>query len=332
MITYEDSGVDISAGYDLVSRIGPAVVETHTEHVLPNFGSFNAMYRLPTGYRDPILVSSSDGVGTKVKLAHEYKFNSTIGQDLVAMSVNDLVCCGAKPMFFQDYFATGKLDVDVAEMVVKGIAEACILANCSLVGGETAEMPGVYQPNDYDMAGFAVGIVEHDKIIDGSKIEADDVLLGIRSSGFHSNGYSLIRKLIEADPSLMDLKRQTRQAIVAPTIIYVDAIMGLVQRNLLKGAAHITGGGIVENLPRMLKLAEGVKARIDPRTIIEDMPPAFKEIQAAAKLDDMQMLNTFNCGIGMIVAVSPKYVHEARQNLLTNGYSSGIVGHILHKG
>lgn len=333
MTAYKDSGVDITAGYKLVEQIGDAVVGTHDDNVMPNFGSFAAMYELPKGYRNPVLVSCTDGVGTKVKLAEQYGFLDTIGQDLVAMCVNDMVCCGATPMVFLDYYATSSLDVAHASTVIKGIADACSISQCSLVGGETAEMPGVYSGTDFDLAGFATGIVDKHKIVDGSGLMPKDVLIGLRSSGFHSNGYSLLRKLIEADPSTMEPNFTTSVAIKEPTRIYVDAVLDTIKKGYdIVAMSHITGGGIVENLPRMFKQAKReVKARVDVKSIIQQMPNAFKTIQQKAKMSDQDMLNTFNCGVGMIWAVPILQATEIIQHLHSIGYPAWVIGEVQDK-
>lgn len=323
MTNYKDSGVDIEAGNDLVSRIRGKVARTHNHLVLPNFGDFAAMMELPPGYKRPVLVSCTDGVGTKVKLADEYGFNHTIGQDLVAMCVNDLICCGASPLFFLDYFATSALKVGQAEEIITGIAEACKVAGCSLVGGETAEMPGVYNDGDYDLAGFAVGVVEHDDIIDGSTIAAGDVLVGLKSSGIHSNGYSLVRMLMDEHPGLMT---HNKEAICAPTKLYTDVIQKINKATNVKGIAHITGGGIYENLPRMFKQSKGVKARVDVHNW--EWPRVFKDIMLLSETSNQDMMTTFNCGIGMILCVSST---DADIIINSSNGDAVLIGEVLPK-
>jgi phosphoribosylformylglycinamidine cyclo-ligase len=302
-LTYAQAGVDIDAGDALVENIKPLARRTLREGVLAGIGGFGALFEVPKKYRSPVLVAGTDGVGTKLKLAFELNRHDTIGIDLVAMSVNDILVHGAEPLFFLDYFACGKLDVAVATQVVGGIARGCELAGCALIGGETAEMPGMYPPGEYDLAGFAVGAVEKDRIIDGSKIAPGDAVLGLASSGAHSNGYSLIRRVLErARPDLSaDFHgRPLADVILEPTRIYVKPMLDLFGRVPVKGLAHITGGGITENVPRIL--AEGLTAEIDagawPR------PPLFAWLQAQGGVAEQEMLRVFNCGIGMVVVVA----------------------------
>ncbi len=302
-LTYAQAGVDIDAGDALVENIKPLARRTLREGVLAGIGGFGALFEVPKKYRSPVLVAGTDGVGTKLKLAFELNRHDTIGIDLVAMSVNDILVQGAEPLFFLDYFACGKLDVAVATQVVGGIARGCELAGCALIGGETAEMPGMYPPGEYDLAGFAVGAVEKDRIIDGSKIAPGDAVLGLASSGAHSNGYSLIRRVLErARPDLSaDFHgRPLADVILEPTRIYVKPTLDLFGQVPVNGLAHITGGGITENVPRIL--AEGLTAEIDagawPR------PPLFAWLQAQGGVAEQEMLRVFNCGIGMVVVVA----------------------------
>jgi phosphoribosylformylglycinamidine cyclo-ligase len=302
-LTYAQAGVDIDAGDALVENIKPLARRTLREGVLAGIGGFGALFEVPGKYRSPVLVAGTDGVGTKLKLAFELNRHHTIGIDLVAMSVNDILVQGAEPLFFLDYFACGKLDVAVATRVVGGIARGCELAGCALIGGETAEMPGMYPPGEYDLAGFAVGAVERDGIVDGSGIAPGDAVLGLASSGAHSNGYSLIRRVLErARPDLSaDFHgRPLADVIMEPTRIYVKPILDLFGQVPVKGLAHITGGGITQNVPRIL--AETLTAQIDagawPR------PPLFGWLQAQGGVAEPEMLRVFNCGIGMVVVVA----------------------------
>lgn len=302
-INYRDAGVDIAAGDALVERIKPFARRTLRPEVMGGIGGFGSLFALPQKFRQPVLVSGTDGVGTKLKLAFQLNRHDTIGIDLVAMSVNDILVQGAEPLFFLDYFACGKLDVDTAAQVIQGIARGCELAGCALVGGETAEMPGMYPPGEYDLAGFAVGAVEKDAIIDGSTIAAGDVVLGLASSGAHSNGYSLIRKLIEH--SAVDLDddlggRPLHEVVMAPTRIYVKPLLKLLAAVPVKGMAHITGGGITENIPRVLPA--GLTAEI--RSARWQLPPLFQWLQRAGNVGMDEMYRTFNCGIGMVVIVA----------------------------
>jgi phosphoribosylformylglycinamidine cyclo-ligase len=303
-LTYREAGVDIDAGDALVERIKPFAKRTLRPEVLGGIGGFGALVEVSKKYREPVMVSGTDGVGTKLKLAFRMKKHDTIGIDLVAMSVNDILCSGAEPVFFLDYFACSKLDVDVAEAVVKGIAEGCEQAGCALIGGETAEMPGMYDPNEYDLAGFAVGLVEKSAILDGTRVAAGDVVIGLASSGPHSNGYSLVRKVVAVSGAdlyePLDGDRTLGQALLEPTRIYVKPVLAVMERVAVKGLAHITGGGLTENIPRILP--EGLCARLDaakwPR------PPVFKWLQRHGAIEDDEMVRTFNCGIGMVVVVA----------------------------
>ena len=302
-LTYRDAGVDIGAGDELVERIKPLARRTMRPEVLGGIGGFGALVQVPGKYKEPVMVSGTDGVGTKLKLAFRMKKHDTIGIDLVAMSVNDILVSGAEPIFFLDYFACGKLDVGVAHDVVKGIAEGCSQANCSLIGGETAEMPGMYDPNEYDLAGFAVGLVEKSMIIDGSSIRPGDVVIGLASSGTHSNGYSLVRKIIAVSGSDLfepfDDKRTLGEALLEPTRIYVRQVLAVMERVTLKGLAHITGGGLTENIPRVLP--ENTCARLESARW--KRPAIFEWLQKRGQLIDDEMHRTFNCGIGMAIVV-----------------------------
>ena len=326
-LTYAQAGVDIDAGDALVENIKPLARRTLREGVLAGIGGFGALFEVPKKYRNPVLVSGTDGVGTKLKLAFELNRHDTIGVDLVAMSVNDILVQGAEPLFFLDYFACGKLDVTVATQVVAGIARGCELAGCALIGGETAEMPGMYPPGEYDLAGFAVGAVEKERIIDGSRIAAGDVVLGLASSGAHSNGYSLIRRILERtrpDLSADFHGRPFADVILEPTRIYVKPILQLLDAVAVKGLAHITGGGIVENVPRILPA--GLTAEIDaaawPR------PPLFGWLQAQGGVAEEEMLRVFNCGIGMVVVVAAQDAEAASALLRRAGETVWRIGTI----
>lgn len=303
-LTYKDAGVDIDAGNALVERIKNVAKRTRRPEVMSGLGGFGALCQLPTGYTEPLLVSGTDGVGTKLRLAIDLNQHSTIGIDLVAMCVNDLLVCGAEPLFFLDYYATGKLDVEVAAEVVTGIGAGCEQAGCALVGGETAEMPGMYSGSDYDLAGFCVGVVEKSKLLDGSKVSPGDQLLGLASSGPHSNGYSLIRKLLEVSAASLDLKladgQQLSTALMAPTRIYVQSLLPLLRAETgIHALSHITGGGWYENIPRVLPAT--CKAELDLSNY--KRPAVFDWIQQAGQIDEAEMYRTLNCGIGMVLAV-----------------------------
>ena len=326
-LTYRDAGVDIDAGDSLVERIKPAARRTLRPEVLVGIGGFGALFEISRKYREPVLVSGTDGVGTKLKLAFELNKHDTIGQDLVAMSVNDILVQGAEPLFFLDYFACGKLDVDTAAQVVEGIARGCELAGCALIGGETAEMPGMYPPGEYDLAGFAVGAVEKSEIIDGKSIKPGDLVLGLASSGAHSNGYSLIRRVIErAKPDMeADFHGQRfAEAVLAPTRIYVKPILALMQAMPVKGLAHITGGGLVDNVPRILQ--PGLKAVLDKNAWV--MPPLFQWLQREGKVADAEMHRVFNCGIGMVIVLAPEHEKPAAELLSAAGEHVFRIGRI----
>ena len=327
-LSYRDSGVDIDAGDELVERIKPFAKKTLREGVLSGLGGFGALFEVPKRYREPVLVSGTDGVGTKLKLAFDLKRHDTVGIDLVAMSVNDVLVQGAEPLFFLDYFACGKLDVDTAADVIKGIAKGCEYAGCALIGGETAEMPGMYPEGEYDLAGFAVGAVEKSAVITGRDIVPGDVVLGLASSGAHSNGYSLVRKIIaRAQPDLnapFDGDKSLADAIMAPTRIYETPMLALMATLPVKGMAHITGGGLTENVPRVLP--ESVKAVIGksawPR------PKLFQWLQSEGNVAESEMHRVFNCGIGMVVVVARENAAEALRLLNAAGEKALEIGRI----
>ncbi|ANQ86295.1 phosphoribosylaminoimidazole synthetase [Azoarcus olearius] len=328
-LSYRDAGVDIEAGDALVDRIKPFAKRTMRPEVLGGIGGFGALFELSKKFKEPVLVSGTDGVGTKLKLAFQLNKHDTVGQDLVAMSVNDILVQGAEPLFFLDYFACGKLDVDTAADVVKGIAHGCELAGCALIGGETAEMPSMYPEGEYDLAGFAVGAVEKADIIDGSKIVPGDVVLGLASSGAHSNGYSLVRKIIEvAKPDLdADFHGRTfRDVVMEPTRIYVKPLLALMQAmpGVVKGMAHITGGGITENVPRILR--DELTARIDAASWT--LPPLFQWLQQAGNVDTQEMYRVFNCGIGMAVVVAADVADAVAAQMAAAGETVYRIGRI----
>jgi len=326
-LTYKDAGVDIDAGEALVERIKSVAKRTNRPGVLGGLGGFGGLFELPSGYRQPILVSGTDGVGTKLRLAIELNQHDSVGIDLVAMCVNDIVVCGAEPLYFLDYYATGKLDVDVAAGVVGGIGRGCELAGCALIGGETAEMPGMYSEGDYDLAGFAVGIVEKSAILDGSKVSAGDIIIGLSSSGPHSNGYSLIRKVIERSGVDLegDLAGQAfKTQALAPTRIYVKSLLQLFKEVPVHALSHITGGGLVENIPRVLP--ENTKAILD--TTAWQRPPIFPWLQEQGNIATKEMVRTFNCGLGMVVIVPKGEADTALKRLRELGETAQIVGEI----
>ncbi|HXZ49760.1 MAG TPA: phosphoribosylformylglycinamidine cyclo-ligase [Usitatibacter sp.] len=330
-LTYRDAGVDIDAGDELVERIKPFAKRTLRPEVLGGIGGFGALVEVSKKYREPVMVSGTDGVGTKLKLAFRMKKHDTVGIDLVAMSVNDILVSGAEPIFFLDYFACGKLDVAVAEAVVKGIAAGCEAAGCALIGGETAEMPGMYDPNEYDLAGFAVGLVEKSRIIDGSGIVAGDAVIGLPSSGPHSNGYSLVRKVIAVSGADLyerfDEERTLGQALLEPTRIYVKPVLAALERVPIKGLAHITGGGLTENVPRMLP--QGACARLEsarwPR------PAIFDWLQRQGRIEETEMRRTFNCGIGMAAVVARGDVKAALETFAASGVEAFEIGSIVER-
>ncbi len=328
-LNYKSAGVDIEAGSALVERIKPIAARTRTAGVLAGLGGFGSMFELPLDrYQNPILVSGTDGVGTKLKLAIESGIHNTVGIDLVAMCVNDIIVQGAEPLFFLDYFATGKLDVDTAASVIEGIGAGCELAGAALVGGETAEMPGMYADGEYDLAGFCVGIAEKSKIIDGSKVKAGDKLIGIASSGPHSNGYSLIRKILEhSKASLTDPFEGSTlgKTLLEPTKIYVKSLLSLLDQVPVHALAHITGGGITENLPRVLP--EGIAAQINLSSW--EFPPIFQWLQQQGNVSQADMLTTFNCGVGMIVVVPAEQAYAALRYLENSGETAFALGELI---
>jgi len=329
-LSYRDAGVDIDAGDDLVDRIKPLAKKTMREGVLAGIGGFGALFEVPKRYKEPVLVSGTDGVGTKLRLAFEWNRHETIGQDLVAMSVNDILVQGAEPLFFLDYFACGKLTVDTAATVVGGIAKGCELSGCALIGGETAEMPGMYPPGEYDLAGFAVGAVEKSKIITGATIVPGDAVLAIASSGAHSNGYSLVRKIIEragAKPTDDLGGRPLGDVVMAPTEIYVKPLLKLISEINVKGMAHITGGGLVDNVPRVLP--ENTQAVLHRDSW--QMPELFRWLQMKGGVADAEMVRVFNCGIGMVVIVAPAQADAAIQSLTAQGLKAWTVGEVVER-
>uniref|UniRef100_B1XRT4 Phosphoribosylformylglycinamidine cyclo-ligase n=1 Tax=Polynucleobacter necessarius subsp. necessarius (strain STIR1) TaxID=452638 RepID=B1XRT4_POLNS len=333
-LSYRDAGVDIDAGDALVGRIKPLAKKTMREGVLAGIGGFiggfGALFEVPKRYKEPVLVSGTDGVGTKLRLAFEWNRHETIGQDLVAMSVNDILVQGAEPLFFLDYFACGKLTVDTAAIVVGGIAKGCELSGCALIGGETAEMPGMYPPGEYDLAGFAVGAVEKSKIITGATIVPGDVVVAIGSSGAHSNGYSLVRKIIEcagAKPTDDLGGRPLGDVVMAPTEIYVKPLLTLISEINVKGMAHITGGGLVDNVPRVLP--ENIQAVLHRDSW--QMPELFRWLQMKGGVADAEMVRVFNCGIGMVVIVSPDQADAAIKSLTAQGLKAWTVGEVVER-
>ncbi|EGT81697.1 phosphoribosylformylglycinamidine cyclo-ligase [Haemophilus quentini] len=329
-LSYKDAGVDINAGNALVERIKPEVKRITRAEVIGGLGGFGALCAIPSKYKEPILVSGTDGVGTKLRLAIDLKKHDTIGIDLVAMCVNDLVVQGAEPLFFLDYYATGKLDVDVAADVVKGIADGCVQSGCALVGGETAEMPGMYHAGDYDLAGFCVGVVEKSEIIDGSRVKNGDALIALGSSGPHSNGYSLVRKVIDVagvNPAteLLDNKPLS-EYVLAPTKIYVKSVLALIKQADVHAIAHLTGGGFWENIPRVLP--KNTKAVIDEKSW--KWPSVFNWLQEKGNIDTYEMYRAFNCGVGMIIALPQEQVETALAILKQAGENAWLIGHIEH--
>lgn len=326
-LSYKDAGVNIDAGNALIERIKGVSARTSRPEVMGGLGGFGALCEIPAGYRQPVLVSGTDGVGTKLRLAMDMGIHDTIGIDLVAMCVNDLVVAGAEPLFFLDYYATGTLNVDTAADVVAGIGRGCELAGCALVGGETAEMPGMYHGEDYDLAGFCVGVVEKSDIIDGTTVIEGDVLLGIASSGPHSNGYSLIRKILEVNNA--DLQQALGdttlgQALLTPTTIYVKALLSLFSEVRVKALSHITGGGLLENLPRVLP--DDCDAHIDTNSW--QWPAVFQWLQAQGNVDTTEMYRTFNCGVGMVLCLAPEDASRAQDLLNTAGHQAWEIGRV----
>lgn len=330
-LSYKDAGVDIHAGNELVERIKGDVKRTRRPEVMGGLGGFGALCALPTKYKEPILVSGTDGVGTKLRLAIDLKKHDTIGQDLVAMCVNDLIVQGAEPLFFLDYYATGKLDVDVAASVIKGIADGCEMSGCALVGGETAEMPGMYHEGDYDLAGFCVGVVEKSEVIDGTAVKTGDTLIALSSSGAHSNGYSLIRKVLEvsgANPADLLEGKSLSEHLLAPTKIYVKSILQLIKQTEVHAIAHLTGGGFWENIPRVLPA--NTKAVIDESSW--QWPAIFNWLQEKGNISRYEMYRTFNCGVGMVIALPEKEVETALALLEQAGEKAWVIGKIAPLG
>ncbi|MDO4768842.1 MAG: phosphoribosylformylglycinamidine cyclo-ligase [Brachymonas sp.] len=331
-ISYKDAGVDIDAGDALVDRIKPLAKKTLREGVLGGIGGFGALFEVPKKYKEPVLVSGTDGVGTKLKLAFEWNMHDTVGIDLVAMSVNDVLVQGAEPLFFLDYFACGKLDVDTAAAVVGGIAKGCEESDCALIGGETAEMPGMYPPGEYDLAGFAVGAVEKSRILTGQNIQPGDVVLGLASHGVHSNGFSLVRKCIERAqaqgglPATLD-GMPFKEAIMRPTRLYVRAVLAALAQHPIKGLAHITGGGLLENIPRVLP--EHATAQLQKGSWPQS--ELFSWLQATAGIDDVEMNRTFNNGIGMVVIVAAKDAEATAATLRAHGETVYPIGQIVQR-
>lgn len=326
-ISYKDSGVDVEKGYEAVKLMKQHVKSTYTQGVLGDIGSFGGFFKMPDGMKEPVLVAGTDGVGTKLKYAIISGKHDTIGIDAVAMCVNDIVCQGAKPLFFLDYFATGSLSPEKVATVVSGIAEGCRQSGAALIGGETAEMPGFYPEGDYDIAGFAVGAVDRSKIINGSDIKEGDVLIGLKSSGIHSNGYSLVRKLFGEDISVLEkfdaeLGAKSIDVLLTPTRIYVKSILSLIEKVHIKGIAHITGGGFIENIPRIFP--EGIGCEIVKNSY--EVPAVFKVMQKRAGITDSQIYNTFNMGIGMVVCVAESDVKATVSQLESIGEECFVIG------
>jgi len=327
-LTYRDAGVDIDAGDELVERIKPFAKRTMRPEVMGGLGGFGAMVEVSKKYKNPVMVSGTDGVGTKLKLAFRMKKHDTVGIDLVAMSVNDILVTGAEPVFFLDYFACGKLRVEVAADVVKGVAAGCEQAGCALIGGETAEMPGLYDPNEYDLAGFAVGLVEKDRIIDGSAIVPGDTIVGLASSGVHSNGFSLVRKILAVTEVELDERLDGRtlgEALLEPTRIYVKPVLALIEKLPIKGIAHITGGGLVENVPRVLP--PNTAARLEKSRWPQ--PAVFGWLQEHGRVPEAEMHRTFNCGIGMVLVMAKEHAKVAIATLGIHGVPAWEVGTIV---
>ncbi len=328
-LNYKDAGVDIVAGNALVERIKPIAARTRIPGVMAGLGGFGSLFELPLNkYKNPVLVSGTDGVGTKLKLAIDSGIHNTVGIDLVAMCVNDIIVQGAEPLFFLDYFATGKLDVNIAAAVIEGIGKGCELAGAALVGGETAEMPNMYADGDYDLAGFCVGIVEKSEMLDGSKVSAGDKLIGLASSGAHSNGYSLIRKIIERNQSSLDQPfdgKTLGETLLAPTRIYVKSLLALIKQIPVHALAHITGGGLTENLPRVIP--DNLNAQIDLKSW--QFPAIFDWLQSNGNVSQADMLITFNCGVGLVICVAPED-EAATLNLLTElGETAFVMGEVV---
>ena len=328
-LSYKDAGVDIDAGNALVDRIKGVVKRTHRPEVMGGIGGFGALCSLPTKYKEPVLVSGTDGVGTKLRLAMDLNKHDTIGIDLVAMCVNDLIVQGAEPLFFLDYYATGKLDVDTAADVVAGIGEGCIQSGCALIGGETAEMPGMYHGEDYDVAGFCVGVVEKADIIDGSKVAEGDALIAVASSGPHSNGFSLIRKILEVSDADLSQELEGKalsEHLLEPTKIYVKSTLKMMESCDVHAISHITGGGFWENIPRVLPA--GTKAVVDGNSW--QWPAVFNWLQEAGNVDTYEMYRTFNCGVGLVIALPKAQAEQAINILNAEGEQAWLLGHIAN--
>lgn len=329
-LDYQAAGVNIDAGNRLVDNIKPLAARTKRPEVLGGLGGFGALVEIPAGYRHPILVSGTDGVGTKLRLAMQMGKHDTIGIDLVAMCVNDIVVSGAEPLFFLDYYATGHLEVATATDVIKGIATGCELAGAALVGGETAEMPSMYEGEDYDLAGFCVGVVEKSEIIDGSQVKSGDILIALASSGAHSNGYSLIRKVIEVSGAALNSPfagRTLGEVLLEPTRIYVKSILALMKAVQVKALSHITGGGLLENIPRVLP--ENCCAQLQRNSW--QVPEVFQWLQQQGQIADREMWRTFNCGVGMVICVAPEQVETALACLQAHGENAWVIGQIVDK-
>jgi phosphoribosylformylglycinamidine cyclo-ligase len=329
-LTYKAAGVDIEAGDALVERIKPLARKTLRDGVLAGIGGFGALFEVPKRYSEPVLVSGTDGVGTKLKLAFEWNMHDGVGIDLVAMSVNDVLVQGAEPLFFLDYFACGKLDVSVAERVIAGIAKGCEISGCALIGGETAEMPGMYPDGEYDLAGFAVGVVEKSRILNGEAVAVGDVVLGLSSNGVHSNGFSLVRKCLERSaghwPAQLD-GMDFRQALMAPTRLYVKPVLAMLERHPVHALAHITGGGLLENIPRVVPQGLGV----DLHRASWPQSELFAWLQSVSGIDDTEMNRTFNNGIGMVVVVDAQSAAQVAQTLHDAGESVHSVGTVVER-
>ncbi len=327
-ITYEDAGVDIAKGNRLVDRIKPFAKMTKRLGADSDLGGFGGLFDLAKcKFKDPILVAANDGVGTKLKIAHELGKHDTIGEDLVAMCVNDLIVQGAEPLFFLDYFACGKLDDDVASIVIESIANGCKKANCALIGGETAEMPGMYQGGEYDLAGFAVGAVEREGVLPRGDVKEGDIIIGLKSSGVHSNGYSLVRKILEVTGAKLSDKFENStlgEVLLTPTKIYVKPCLAVIKHNLAKALCHITGGGFIENIPRILP--DNLAARIDKHSW--QKPSIFNYLQDGANVSDEEMLRTFNCGIGMVMIVDSSNAAQVKEILEENGEEACVIGEV----
>ena len=324
---YRSAGVDIDAGEDLIQKIKSDVSLTHNENVIGNIGGFAGMYRLPKEFKNPIMVACTDGVGTKVALAQEYGNLKGIGQDLVAMCVNDLIICGAKPLFFLDYYATSKLRVDEASIVIKSISKACIDSGCSLLGGETAEMPGHYIDNNFDLAGFSVGCVEEDKIISSENVSVGNLLIGIESSGPHSNGFSLIRKILNNYDGPQNFKEQIIIEALSPTLLYPKLILNILEKYQVNSMSHITGGGLRENLPR--SVPKNLSVEIDSESW--QMPPIFEWLKSHGKILQHDMYRIFNCGIGLVLIVNEVDVDSIMKEISLNDFNSFIIGRVKEK-